>query len=130
MLTCVIQSEQEQSSVIILDLFCIDQFQVYIEDGLGDRVWVDLPGCHSFTANVCTVFNTLSKPDSDLVVLDESDLLYPVLSQIEIQPRYMPVVCVCTVVHVRLTNSEMMKPKSGVKQVKILPTCTCKYMYM
>ncbi len=61
--------------------------QVYIEDALGDRVWVDLAGCQSFTANVCTVFNTLTRPDDEINIINESDVLFQVLSKIEIQPR-------------------------------------------
>ena len=62
--------------------------QVYVEDGLGDRVWVDIPGCQLFAANVCTVFNTLNKPDDELFVLDETDPLHPAMSGIDVQPRY------------------------------------------
>ena len=32
--------------------------QVYIEDALGDRVWVDLDPCKELVANICTVFPT------------------------------------------------------------------------
>ena len=32
--------------------------QVYIEDALGDRVWVDLDACKELTANICTLFAT------------------------------------------------------------------------
>ena len=33
-------------------------FQVYIEDALGDRVWVDLDSCKELVANMCTLFGT------------------------------------------------------------------------
>lgn len=32
--------------------------QVYVEDALGDRVWVDLESCKELTANICTLFGT------------------------------------------------------------------------
>lgn len=38
---------------------------MYIEDALGDRVWVDLESCKDLVANMCTLFAT--KPCSPLV---------------------------------------------------------------
>ena len=67
--------------------FPVNLLQVYIEDALGDRVWVDLPSCQQFTANVCTVFNTLNKPEEGVATVDESDPLHSVLLDVEIQPR-------------------------------------------
>ena len=32
--------------------------KVYIEDAIGERVWVDHPDCKGFTDNVCTAFDT------------------------------------------------------------------------
>ena len=32
--------------------------QVYIEDSLGDRVWVDLEPCKRLVDNICTIFQT------------------------------------------------------------------------
>lgn len=31
---------------------------MYIEDALGDRVWVDLESCSDLVANMCTLFGT------------------------------------------------------------------------
>ena len=31
---------------------------MYIEDALGDRVWVDLEACRDLVANMCTLFGT------------------------------------------------------------------------
>ena len=31
---------------------------MYIEDALGDRVWVDLDACRELVANICTLFAT------------------------------------------------------------------------
>lgn len=38
--------------------------QVYIEDALGDRVWVDLEPCKELITNICTLFAT--KPYSSV----------------------------------------------------------------
>ena len=35
-------------------------YQVYIEDALGERLWVDHPDCKSFVDNILTAFNTKS----------------------------------------------------------------------
>jgi hypothetical protein len=32
--------------------------RVYIEDAIGERVWVDHPDCKSFVDNILTAFNT------------------------------------------------------------------------
>ena len=32
--------------------------QVYVEDSLGDRVWVDLDQCKNLVDNICTLFQT------------------------------------------------------------------------
>lgn len=32
--------------------------QVYIEDAVTDRLWVDLPPCSKFVDNICTIFQT------------------------------------------------------------------------
>ena len=32
--------------------------QVYVEDSLGDRVWVDLDPCKKLAENICTIFQT------------------------------------------------------------------------
>ena len=41
---------------------CLLMMQVYVEDALGDRVWVDLDPCKELIANICTLFAT--KPHS------------------------------------------------------------------
>ena len=33
-------------------------FQVYIEDAIGDRVWVDLEPCKKLVDNICVTFQT------------------------------------------------------------------------
>ena len=38
---------------------------MYIEDALGDRIWVDLDSCKELVSNVCTLFAT--KPCSPAV---------------------------------------------------------------
>lgn len=41
--------------------------QVYIEDSLGERIWVDSPHCKTFVDNVQTAFNTKMPPKSMLL---------------------------------------------------------------
>ncbi|XP_035870708.1 integrator complex subunit 1 isoform X1 [Phyllostomus discolor] len=41
--------------------------KVYIEDSLGERVWVDSPHCKAFVDNVQTAFNTRTPPTSMLL---------------------------------------------------------------
>ncbi|KAJ8792733.1 hypothetical protein J1605_019553 [Eschrichtius robustus] len=41
--------------------------QVYIEDSLGERIWVDSPHCRTFVDNVQTAFNTKMPPKSALL---------------------------------------------------------------
>lgn len=41
--------------------------QVYIEDSLGERVWVDSPHCKAFVDNIQTAFNTRAPPTSTLL---------------------------------------------------------------
>lgn len=43
--------------------------QVYIEDALGERVWVDRADCKGFTDNIVTAFNT-NVPKGGLSNLD------------------------------------------------------------
>lgn len=45
--------------------FC--HMQVYIEDSLGERIWVDSPHCKTFVDNVQTAFNTKMPPKSMLL---------------------------------------------------------------
>ena len=33
-------------------------FQVYMEDSLGERIWVDRSDCRAFVQNIQTAFNT------------------------------------------------------------------------
>ena len=40
-----------------------DQFlKVYIDDAMGERLWVDQPECRMFTDNILTAFNTILPP--------------------------------------------------------------------
>ena len=32
--------------------------QVYVDDSLADRVWVDMDACQRLVQNICTVFHT------------------------------------------------------------------------
>ncbi|PKU34118.1 hypothetical protein llap_15580 [Limosa lapponica baueri] len=41
--------------------------QVYIEDSLGERIWVDSPHCKTFVDNIQTAFNTKMPPKSMLL---------------------------------------------------------------
>lgn len=41
--------------------------QVYIEDSLGERIWVDSPHCKTFVDNIQTAFNTRMPPKSMLL---------------------------------------------------------------
>ncbi|XP_023372276.1 integrator complex subunit 1 isoform X1 [Otolemur garnettii] len=41
--------------------------KVYIEDSLGERVWVDSPHCRTFVDNIQTAFNTKMPPKSMLL---------------------------------------------------------------
>ena len=41
------------------------QVKVYIEDAIGERVWVDHPDCKGFVENICTAFDT-KMPSSNL----------------------------------------------------------------
>ena len=41
--------------------------QVYIEDSLGERIWVDSPHCRTFVDNIQTAFNTKMPPKSALL---------------------------------------------------------------
>ena len=33
--------------------------KVYIDDAMGERLWVDQPECRQFTDNILTAFNTI-----------------------------------------------------------------------
>ena len=40
-----------------------DQFlKVYIDDAMGERLWVDHPECRQFTDNILTAFSTILHP--------------------------------------------------------------------
>uniref|UniRef100_A0A7M4FIM5 Integrator complex subunit 1 n=1 Tax=Crocodylus porosus TaxID=8502 RepID=A0A7M4FIM5_CROPO len=41
--------------------------KVYIEDSLGERIWVDSPHCKTFVENIQTAFNTKMPPKSMLL---------------------------------------------------------------
>ncbi|XP_073931481.1 integrator complex subunit 1 [Castor canadensis] len=41
--------------------------KVYIEDSLGERIWVDSPHCRTFVDNIQTAFNTRAPPKSMLL---------------------------------------------------------------
>lgn len=40
---------------------------MYIEDSLGERIWVDSPHCRTFVDNIQTAFNTKMPPKSMLL---------------------------------------------------------------
>ena len=40
---------------------------MYIEDSLGERIWVDSPHCRTFVDNIQTAFNTKMPPKSVLL---------------------------------------------------------------
>lgn len=44
--------------------------QVYIEDSLGERIWVDSHQCKTFVENIQTAFNTKVSPKSMLLQAD------------------------------------------------------------
>ncbi|XP_069784447.1 integrator complex subunit 1 [Narcine bancroftii] len=44
--------------------------KVYIEDSLGERIWVDSPQCKTFVENIQTAFNTKISPKSMLLQAD------------------------------------------------------------
>lgn len=44
-------------------------FQVYIDDALGERVWVDRADCRGFVDNIVTAFNT-NLPKGGLASMD------------------------------------------------------------
>ncbi|XP_062914735.1 integrator complex subunit 1 isoform X2 [Mobula hypostoma] len=44
--------------------------KVYIEDSLGERIWVDSPQCKTFVENIQTAFNTKMSPKSMLLQAD------------------------------------------------------------
>lgn len=39
-------------------MIAVHAVQVYMEDSLGDRIWVDLDACKKFVDNICTLFQT------------------------------------------------------------------------
>lgn len=41
--------------------------QVYIEDSLGERIWVDSSHCKTFVDNIQTAFNTKMPPKTMLL---------------------------------------------------------------
>ena len=45
---------------------CFVRVQVYLEDALGERVWVDRQDCKLFVDNILTAFNTKIPPSSML----------------------------------------------------------------
>lgn len=49
-------------------VFCF--LQVYIEDSLGERIWVDSSHCKSFVDNIQTAFNTKMPPKTMLLQTD------------------------------------------------------------
>lgn len=48
--------------------FC--KLQVYIEDSLGERIWVDSSHCKNFVDNIQTAFGTKMPPKSMLLQAD------------------------------------------------------------
>eukprot|EP00061_Rhincodon_typus_P019048 g48487.t1 len=48
----------------------IEIFKVYIEDSLGERIWVDSPQCKTFVENIQTAFGTKMPPKSMLLQAD------------------------------------------------------------
>ena len=49
-----------------------NDFQVYIEDSLGERIWVDSSHCKNFVDNIQTAFGTKMPPKSMLLQTDTS----------------------------------------------------------
>lgn len=47
-----------------------DVVQVYIEDSLGERIWVDSSHCKNFVDNIQTAFTTKMPPKSMLLQTD------------------------------------------------------------
>ncbi len=41
--------------------------RVYIDDAIGERIWVDHPECKGFVDNICTAFNTKSPQQSSFL---------------------------------------------------------------
>lgn len=48
----------------------LSYFQVYIEDSLGERIWVDSSHCKIFVDNIQTAFGTKMPPKSMLLQAD------------------------------------------------------------
>lgn len=51
-------------------IFILLHFQVYIEDSLGERIWVDSSHCKNFVDNIQTAFGTKMPPKSMLLQAD------------------------------------------------------------
>lgn len=49
------------------DLAFLCPGQVYIEDSLGERIWVDSPHCRAFVDSIQTAFSTKMPPKSVLL---------------------------------------------------------------
>lgn len=56
--------------ITLLKVNCV--FQVYIEDSLGERIWVDSSHCKTFVDNIQTAFSTKMPPKSMLLQTDTS----------------------------------------------------------
>ena len=85
----------------------VNVLQTYIEDAIGDRVWVDISACQKFIDNICTIFNTrkqesedtgsdlmetgdgISKDTGGMIPKEEPSeySLLSLISSVEIQPR-------------------------------------------
>ena len=46
---------------------------MYIEDSLGERIWVDSPHCRTFVDNIQTAFNTKMPPKSVLLQMGQQN---------------------------------------------------------
>lgn len=56
-------------TTVVRSLTSSCSFQVYIEDSLGERIWVDSSHCKNFVDNIQTAFSTKMPPKSMLLQL-------------------------------------------------------------
>ena len=55
------------TEVYALEVICPNiavNFQLYLDDALNERVWVDMEECKGFVDNITTAFNTRQPPKS------------------------------------------------------------------
>lgn len=67
-------------------------FKVFVEDSMGERLWVDNEECRYFVGNIKISFNTRPSPYIPLDFLDsttpEAIVPSPDFSEVSIEPRY------------------------------------------